>query len=243
MNSLVSDFPSPRRIKDWDAADRPREKFLSQGRTALSDTELLAILIGHGYQQVSAIDLARKLLQRCNHNLHELGRLHPRELAEIKGIGPAKAVTIATALELGRRRKELMGKSSPTLKSSREFYEAYQHLFEDLQHEEFYIAMLNNSSRPLACKCISVGGITSTIVDVRKVFREVVQHQAVQLVVMHNHPSGSLLPSEADRKITQKIASACAVFEVRFVDHLIFSSEGYYSFTDQNERCMLAQAG
>lgn len=243
MKSLVSDSPGPRRIKDWDAADRPREKFMTQGRSSLSDSELLAILIGHGNRQASAIDLARKLLQRCNHNLHELGRLHPSELAQTKGIGTAKAVTVAAALELGRRRKEVMTKSTEPLKSSRQFYQAYQHLFEDLLHEELYVVLLNNSARPLACKCISVGGITSTIVDVRKVFREVVQYQAVQLVLMHNHPSGNLIPSEADRKITQRIAQASALFEVRFVDHLIISNEGYYSFADQNERCMLASAG
>lgn len=205
------------------------------GRTALSDAELLAILLGQGYRDVTAIDLARKILQHCNNSLHELGKLTPGELSQIKGIGPAKAVTIAAAMEIGRRRKELPGYTLKTLQSSRDIYVAYRHLFEDLQHEEMYVVLLNRSSKVLACKCISVGGVSSTVVDVRKILKEVIQHQAVTIALMHNHPSGTLLPSKPDRMFTAQVTTACTYFNVEVMDHLIFSNEGYYSFADQQE--------
>jgi len=235
MNAYLSDSPPPRRIKEWDIADRPREKFLTKGRAALSDAELLAILLGQGYRDFTAMDLARKILQHCNNNLHELGKLTPSELAQIKGVGPAKAVSIAAALELGRRRKELHLTSTKPLQSSKDIFLAYQHLFEDLQHEEMHVLLLNRSSKPLACKCISIGGISATIVDVRKILKEVVQYQSVRIVLMHNHPSGNLVPSKPDKDFTAQITKACAYFDVEVLDHLIFGNHAYYSFADQQE--------
>lgn len=235
MNNYLSDSPPPRRIKEWDVADRPREKFLTKGRASLSDAELLAILLGQGYRDVTAIDLARKILQHCNNSLDELGKMLPGDLAQLKGIGPAKAVSISAALELGRRRKELQQSTKKTLRSSKDIFLAYQHLFDDLQHEEMHVLLLNRASKPIACKCISIGGISATIVDVRKILKEVVQYQAVSIVLMHNHPSGNLVPSKPDRDFTAQITAASSYFNVEVLDHLIFSNDAYYSFADQQE--------
>jgi len=239
MESFVSDSPAPRRIKEWDISDRPREKFYTQGRLALSDAELLAILIGQGYRNFSAIDLARKILQSCNYSLHELAKLSPQELAQIKGIGMAKAAVIAASLELGRRRKEAPSSKQATLQSSKQIYQAYKHLFEDLQHEEMYVLLLSRSNKPLGTKCISIGGVSETVVDVRKVLKETILYQATTIVLMHNHPSGNLLPSEADRKLTYQTRLACSYFHVEVIDHMIFSNDGYYSFADQQEASLL----
>jgi len=240
MNSLISDFPTPRRIKDWDVADRPREKFVQQGRQALSDTELLALLIGHGYKAVSAIDLARQLLGACSNDLQQLSQLSLAQLSAIKGIGQAKAITIAAALELGRRRKETKNRQSAPLMSSRQIYESYRHLFEDLPHEEFYVVLLNRAMRAMGCKRISMGGVDTATVDPRRVMHEALLAQCSFMILMHNHPSGSLVPSQADRKLTGKLVQAAKLFDMGITDHLIFTNQAYYSFSDNNETCLLA---
>lgn len=240
MNSLISEYPTPRRIKDWDAADRPREKFVQQGRQALSDAELVALLLGHGYKSVSAIDLARQLLGACENDLHKLARLSLSELSAIKGIGQAKAITIAAALELGRRRKDSILRQSQPILSSKQIYETYQHLFEDLPHEEFYVVLLNRSMRPVACKRISVGGVDTASVDPRRVMYEALLAQCSAMILMHNHPSGSLVPSQADRKLTNRLVNAAKIFDIVITDHVIFTNTAYYSFSDSNESCMLA---
>ncbi len=238
MNSLISDFPTPRRIKDWDAADRPREKFVQKGRQSLSDAELIAILIGHGYKAVSAIDLARQLLGACGNDLNRLAQLGISEISAIKGIGEAKALGIAAALELGRRRKQLSQKAVAPLFSSRQIYEAYQHIFADLTHEEFHVVMLNRAMKPIVCKRISVGGLDSATVDTRRVMHEALMAQCCAMILMHNHPSGSLFPSQADRKLTHSLVHAAQLFQIEVTDHLIFTNEAYFSFRDNNESCL-----
>lgn len=240
MNSLISDFPPPRRIKDWDAADRPREKFMQQGRHALSDTELLALLIGHGYKSVSAIDLARRLMAACNNDLQQLSQLSLAQLSAIKGIGQAKAITISAALELGRRRKETKNQPHAPLLSSRQIYENYRHLFEDLMHEEFHVVLLSRSMRVIVCKRISIGGVDTAMVDPRRVLHEALMVQCSYMILMHNHPSGSLVPSQADRKLTVQLVQAAKLFAIGITDHLIFTNQAYFSFADSNETCLIA---
>ncbi len=240
MNSLISDFPTPRRIKDWDIADRPREKFVQKGRHALSDTELLALLIGHGYKAVSAVDLARQLLGACGNDLQQLSRLSLSEISAIKGIGEAKAITIAAALELGRRRKETANTQNAPLISSRQIFENYRQLFEDLPNEEFYVVLLNRSMRIITHKRISIGGVDTAMVDPRRVMHEALMAQCSFMILLHNHPSGSLVPSQADRKLTARLVQAARLFDIGITDHVIFTNHAYYSFADNNETSLLA---
>jgi DNA repair protein RadC len=233
-------YPAPRSIKNWAVEDRPREKFMSKGRESLSDAELLAILLCNGYQDTTALDLARELLQLCEHDLGKLASLQISEIEKIKGIGKAKALTIAAALELGRRKRELIGPKKIILNSSKIIFEHHRYLFEDLQHEEFYILMLNRACKMIAIKRVSVGGITATTVDPRKVLREIILHQASFVVLMHNHPSGNLNPSDPDRALTARIVKLCRLLDSAVIDHLIFTNTSYYSFADHAESCLQA---
>lgn len=236
----IKPYSPPRSIKTWAVEDRPREKFMSKGRESLSDAELLAILLGNGYQDTTALDLARELLQKCNHDLSRLASMQISEIEEVKGIGKAKALSIAAAIELGRRKRDRMGHQKIVFNSSKIIYEHHRYLFEDLQHEEFYIQLLNRSCKAIGIKRVSVGGIASTTVDSRKVLREIVLHQASMVVLMHNHPSGSLNPSEADRALTARIVQLCRMLDSVVLDHLIFTNNAYYSFADQAESCLSA---
>lgn len=227
-------------LKDWAPDDRPRERFVNRGREAMSDAELLAIIIGQGCRNYTAIDLARELLNRCDQQIVRLGRMEIQELQHIKGIGQAKAVSIAAALELGRRRREI----TPTpigaaLNNSHEIYARYRHRFDDLQHEEFRILLLNRALRPIADRSIGVGGLHQAVADASKILREAIIHRASSMILMHNHPSGNLEPSEADRVLTERISKSASLFGCHLVDHLIFSDRGYYSFADQTEPSLL----
>jgi DNA repair protein RadC len=239
MEHEMHDFIPPRSIKQWSAADRPREKFASQGRDSLTDVELVALLLGTGYKNVSAVDLARQILRKYQNDLNLLAKADFQELMHIKGIGAAKALHLSAALELGRRRKS---KEQPLTKyvSSRGIYFAFQHLFEDLAHEEFRIILLGPSNRFLVEKRISIGSATHTIADPKKILRELILHQANAVILMHNHPSGNLVPSAADRKLTQKIAQACEYMDFRVVDHIIFGQDDYYSFVEHGEQSLTA---
>jgi DNA repair protein RadC len=239
MENDVHDFGQARAIKQWALADRPREKFIALGRETLSDAELLAILLGHGYKAVSAVELARRLLQRFDNDLGKLARCNLQEIIQVKGIGVAKGLTIAAAMELGRRRKNVQ-QETRTYKDSASIYNDFRHLFEDLLHEEFRILLLTRSLRLIAEKRISIGGINNTIADPKKILREMILYQASLVVLMHNHPSGNLVPSEPDRDITRRLSYLAKQLDSKIADHLIFTNDGYYSFSDEGEQSLLA---
>lgn len=239
MENDVHDFGQARAIKQWALADRPREKFIALGRETLSDAELLAILLGHGYKAVSAVELARRLLQRFDNDLGKLARCNLQEITQVKGIGVAKGLTIAAAMELGRRRKNVQ-QETRTYKDSASIYNDFRYLFEDLLHEEFRILLLTRSLRLIAEKRISIGGINNTIADPKKILREMILYQASLVVLMHNHPSGNLVPSEPDRDITRRLSYLAKQLDSKIADHLIFTNDGYYSFSDEGEQSLLA---
>jgi len=220
-------------IKDWAKDDRPREKLLSKSPSALSDSELLAILINNGSRQKSAVDLAREMLNLGKNSLAELGRLSVKDLMTIKGIGEAKAITIAAALELGRRRQAAGFLEKTHVKQSADIALYLQSLLRDRTQEVFAVIFLNQANKINHFDIISEGGITGTVADPRIILKLALQHEAVSLVLCHNHPSGNLRPSRADEALTNKIKEAAKYFDIKVLDHIIVSNEGYYSFADQ----------
>ncbi len=220
-------------IKNWADDDRPREKLLQKGRIALSDAELIAILIGSGSKQESAVALSKRILASVNHNLNDLGKLSVKQLMQFKGIGEAKAITIAAALEIGRRRRGEGIEKIIKITGSSDAFELLQPMIGDLSHEEFWIVYLNNSNKILHKEQLSKGGITGTLVDVRLVLKHALDYGAVGLILAHNHPSGSLKPSAADREITKKLKNAAAAIDIKILDHLILTQNNYFSFADE----------
>jgi DNA repair protein RadC len=220
-------------IKDWAEDDRPREKLLRKSPEALSDSELLAILIGKGTREKSAVDLAREILSAGKNSLNELGKLSIKELLKIKGMGQAKAVTISAALELGRRRYTTLLLEKPIIQESRDIAQYLQTRLRDLPHEVFAVIFLNRAHRINHFEIISRGGITGTVADPRIILKKALEEEAVSLILCHNHPSGSLKPSRADQELTQKIKEAARFFDIRVIDHIIVSEMGYYSFADE----------
>lgn len=220
------------KITDWAVEDRPRERLIRQGASSLSDAELLAILISSGTRDRSAVDLGRELLNSVNNNLNRLGRLAITDIKKIHGIGTARAVTIAAALELGRRRKLAEPPDYKQIKCSGDVAEIFQPLLSDLQHEEFWILFLNRSNKVIERMRLSQGGISGTVTDVRIVMKKAIEYLASGIIVCHNHPSGNLNPSESDTKITQKIKEAGKLMDIQLLDHLIISEKDYYSFAD-----------
>jgi DNA repair protein RadC len=220
------------KITDWAVEDRPREKLIQKGTSSLSDAELLAILINSGTKDKSAVDLGRELLGFANNNLNTLGKLTISDLKRLHGIGPARAVTIAAALELGRRRKLAEVQDVPQIKSSKDVADIFQPLLSDLLHEEFWILFLNRSNKVINKMKLSQGGISGTVTDVRMVMKNAIEYLASGIIVCHNHPSGNLNPSESDSKITQKIKDAGNLMDIQLLDHLIISDKDYYSFAD-----------
>ncbi|HSZ72405.1 MAG TPA: DNA repair protein RadC [Cytophagaceae bacterium] len=218
-------------IQQWAEEDRPREKMLNKGRLALSDVELIAVLLGSGMANQSAVDLARQLLQRCHYNLDELGKLTINDLTKIKGIGPAKAVTLVSAFELGRRRTQV-AKERVVLKAAEEVYVYMKPHLLDLPHEEFWVISLNRANVVIRANKISSGGIAGTVVDTRMLFKEALENLANSVILVHNHPSGTLKPSDADEHLTRKLVEAGKFLEIQVLDHLIFTDRGYYSFAD-----------
>ncbi len=220
-------------IKTWAKDDRPREKLLYKGVQALSDAELLAILLRTGHTDGSALDLAKNLLARVSHNLQELGRLDVQDLMQMRGIGQAKAITVVAAVELGRRRQAGNPLEKPLIRHSKDAANLLKTLLADHPHEVFAVLFLNRSNRVVHYKITSSGGITGTIVDPRLILRMALEHHAVSFIVCHNHPSGQLEPSRADKDLTRRLREAGALLEIRLVDHIIVSSAGYFSFADQ----------
>ncbi len=220
-------------IKQWSKEERPREKLLSAGAANLSNSELLAILIHNGTRQKTAVDLAREALKLGKDDLGELGKLSVRELMKIKGIGEAKAITINAALELGRRR-EMGGPIEKSLiKSSADIARYLQIKLKDLRHEVFAVLFLNRANKVNHFEVISEGGMTGTIADPRIILRKALEEDAVNLILCHNHPSGSLKPSRIDEQLTAKIKDAASLLDISVLDHIIVSDAGYFSFADE----------
>ena len=221
-------------IKQWAEDDRPREKMLNKGVGALSNAELLAILIGSGTQTETAVDLAKRLLQKYSNDLFELGKLSPNELAkQVKGIGKAKAVAISADLELGKRRRLLLPKELESIKSSTSVAEEFYPIMSDLTHEEFWVLLLNKANKQIGKYKISSGGISSTIVDSRIILKYAIENLASNVVLVHNHPSGSLSPSRDDMELTKKIIIGCKALDIIVLDHIIIGQNKYYSFSDE----------
>lgn len=220
-------------IKSWALDDRPREKLLTKGKAVLSDAELIAILIGSGNREESAVALSKRILKSIDGNINELAKLSVEKLTSFKGIGEAKAIAIITALELGKRRQMEIALEKPKITSSKAVFNLMQPIIGDLEHEEFWVLFLNNSNKVLTKNQISKGGITATIVDVRLLFKKALEFASVGIIVCHNHPSGKLEPSNADKQLTQKIKKAGDTLDIKLLDHLIITEKTYFSFADE----------
>lgn len=219
-------------LKSWSEEDRPREKLMLKGRTSLSDAELVAILIGSGNREETAVSLSKKILASVNHNLNDLGKLSLKQLQAFKGIGEVKAISIMAALELGRRRKAQPALTKPIISSSKTAFDFIHEQFIDLSTEEFWVIYLNRRNQVMHKANISKGGVSGTIVDARIIFSHAINQLASSLILVHNHPSGNLKPSEADLRLTKKIKKAGELMEVLVIDHLIVGEKDYFSFAD-----------
>ena len=228
---MGSDFEH-RVIREWAPGERPRERLVEQGGSALSDAELLAVVLGSGTRSETAVDLARRLLRESGDGFWGLARLSADRLQQFRGVGPARAAAITAALEIARRFSEPSERSAP-IRESRDAHNILRPLLAHLDHEEFWVLCLNNANRVLTCFQLSKGGITGTLVDVRIILRKALEKGAVGIILAHNHPSGNLRPSKADREITRKISKASATMDIRVLDHLILSGAEYFSFADE----------
>jgi len=220
-------------IKHWSEDDQPREKLLYKGKNVLSDAELIAILIGSGSRNESAVDLCKRILQQNNNHLHQLQKQTVQQLMQFKGIGEAKAISIVAALELAKRLQLSETKELTKIGSSADVCRVMQPLIGDLPHEEFWVLLLNNSNKIIYKLQLSKGGLTQTIVDVRLIFKTVLEHLATALILVHNHPSGQLNPSMADKDITRKIKEAGVTLDIKLLDHLIVTQKAHFSFADE----------
>lgn len=229
-----STLPSPSRIADLCDDDKPREKAIAHGIRTLSDTELIAILLGGGVPGKSVIELSRELYQACGNSLSTMAQMSIRDMSSrFHGIGPAKAVTIAAALELGGRRKDIKPSDKPRITSSEAAYEAIRNNVENLATEEFWILLISRSGRLIAKECISRGGTAATVVEPKIVMKHAIGHLASSIILVHNHPSGNLNPSPQDDALTKRLKDAGDIMEIRVIDHLIVSpEEGFYSYAD-----------
>lgn len=220
-------------IKNWSDDDKPREKLVLKGKQSLSNAELMAILLGSGSRDESALELSKKILNKFENSLHQLGKANLKQLTSFKGMGVAKAVTIISALELGRRRKEEEPKEIKKITSSKDVFTVMQPFIGDLQHEEFWLLLLDNANKVIATKQLSRGGITATIVDCRIIFKMALEANAVSIILCHNHPSGKTTPSEADITVTKKVVTMGKTLEIPILDHIIITETSYYSFADE----------
>ena len=220
-------------ITQWAEEDRPREKMMMHGASALSNAELLAILIGSGNAEESAVELMRKVLNEYHNNLNELGKASIDDLCRYKGIGSAKAISILAASELGKRRKEEAVKERVTILSSKDVYDCFYPLMCDLPTEEFWVLMLNQASKIIDKVKISAGGLSATAVDVRCILREALIKRASAIVLCHNHPSGNIRPSKEDDYLTRHVAQASECMDIRLVDHIILTDGAFYSYSDE----------
>lgn len=222
-----------RTIQAWAEEDRPREKMLLKGRQSLTDAELIAILLGSGSIGESAVGLAQRILASVDHNLHDLGKRSIQEFQRFKGIGEAKAITIAAALELGRRRQISDLRDRPKIGTSRDAFNVIAPFLRDLHHEEFWLLLLNKACEVIAREKLSTGGSAGTVADLKQVFKMALDARASALIAVHNHPSGNLKPSDADIDLTRRMKEAGKILDLPLLDHLIVSERGYYSFADE----------
>lgn len=222
-------------IKEWAVEDRPREKMLAKGIRSLSEAELIAILIGSGSMDESAVELSRRLLASVNNNLNELGKKTIIDLKKFKGIGEVKAITIMAALEMGRRRKESEPDEKPKVVTSADAAAIFKPLLSDLPHEEFWVMLLNRNNIFIDKHMVSQGGLSGTVIDVRIILKLALENRACSIILCHNHPSGNLVPSEADKEITKKIKEAGKHMDIPVLDHLIIGNDAYFSFADEGQ--------
>lgn len=220
-------------IKYWAEDDKPREKLMLKGKSVLSDAELIAILIGSGSRNESAVQLSKRILASVDNNLNVLGKLSVKQLTNFKGIGEAKAISIVAATELGRRRKSEESPELSKITSSKAVFEVMQPIVGELPHEEFWVLYLNNSNKVMYKTQISKGGITGTVVDTRIVYKTALEHGATSIILVHNHPSGTLVASEADKQITRKLKEAGKHLDIPVLDHVIVTEKSYFSFADE----------
>lgn len=225
--------PEKLTISQWAEEDRPREKMMVKGAEVLSDAELLAILIGSGNREESAVELMRRVLNACHNDLNELARWEVRDYSCFKGLGPAKSITIMAALELGKRRKLQEAKERVVIRCSKDIYEIFHPLMCDLALEEFWVLLMNQGNKVIARVRISTGGIAGTFVDIRSILREALLQRATRIAVIHNHPSGNTHPSQEDRTLTQRIFNAAQSVDIRLIDHVIVCDGKYCSFADE----------
>ena len=229
----MADYEQKITIKLWAEEDRPREKLSLQGRRSLSDAELIAILIGSGSPDESAVELSKRILHSCDNDLNILSKLSIQDLSKFKGIAEAKSVSIIAALELGRRRKETSQQNHVVVHCSKDAYHAIKSQFADLNHEEFWILLLSRSNKITSKHLISKGGQAGTVADPKIIFNTALQHHASSVILAHNHPSGNLKPSQADIDLTRKLTAAGAFLDTPVIDHLIITDNGFFSFTDE----------
>ncbi len=229
----MTDYKQSFGIKSWAEEDRPREKLLDKGRHVLTEAELIAILIGSGSRDETAVELSKRILSSVGNNLNELGKLNVKELTKFKGIGEVKAIGIVAALELGRRRKETESVKREKVITSKDVFEIMKPSMMDLPHEEFWLLMLNRASSVIKKELISRGGVSGTVVDAKIIFKTAVEQYASSIIICHNHPSGNLQPSDADIKLTKNIKEAGKIMEISLLDHLIITEKGFYSFADE----------
>ena len=221
-------------IKAWAEEDRPREKLSIQGRRALTDAELIAILIGSGSRTETAVELSKRILHHYQNDLNKLAKASIQELSNFRGIGEAKAISIIAALEIGRRRNDTEVKAVESILSSRDAFNLMRRHLVDLNHEEFWIILLGRSSKVLAKELISKGGLSGTVADPKIIFHIALQHQASGIILVHNHPSGNLKPSQLDISLTKRLSEAGRLLDIQIFDHLIIGDTGYYSFGDES---------
>lgn len=221
------------RIPQWAEEDRPREKLMLKGRTVLTDAELIAILIGSGSRALSAVELSKQILSHCHHDLNAVAKLSITDLTQFKGIGEAKAISIVSALELGRRRKPVNSSIRTRIKSSSDVYSHIKPKLMDLPVEQFWLLCLNRSNHVINSSMISQGGVSGTVADPKIIFKAALTNLASGIILIHNHPSGNLKPSQADKTLTQKMVSSGRLLEIPVLDHLIFGDQGYFSFADE----------
>ncbi len=227
------DYQKKTAIKFWAEDDRPREKLLIKGKSSLSDAELIAILISSGNDKESAVELSRRILNHNKDNLIELSRMSVNDLMQFKGIGQAKAISIIAALELGKRRRHAEALQKPVIRSSRDAFEHCYPQLSDLQYEQFWILLLDQANKVIRLVNISDGGVTGTVADPKRIFKISLELNACSLILCHNHPSGNLNPSDADKKLTDKMVAAGKLLEINVIDHLIIGHDTYLSFADE----------
>lgn len=227
-------YPNNLSIRKWAEEDRPREKLLLKGKSALSEAELIAILLGSGTRSISAVELAKQLLAAVDNDLNKLAMLSEKELIKFNGIGEAKAINIISALEIGRRRKDSVYQEQPKIQSSKQIYELMKAELLDLDHEEFWVVFLNRTNKVVKKEQCSSGGISGTVVDSRLIYKRAIEERACSIILVHNHPSGNLKPSQADIDLTKKMKDSGKILDIPVLDHIIFANNGYFSFTDES---------